>query len=166
VARYESGTATPRAEPTPPADLFRAARESLPTITGSRRIQTTVANDAADLLVDPSLALEIVINLIENAARASPPDAAIELHAAPSKEVPARMWVEVRDRGPGLTPPQTRRVRTIDPPDEQRGGLGIDLARMLAVLSGGSVEWFEREGGGTIARLDLPAAPVPVQEPA
>jgi hypothetical protein len=40
------------------------------------------------------------------------------------------------------------------------------LARTLAVLSAGSVEWFERPGGGTIARLDLPAAHAPVEEPA
>jgi two-component system sensor histidine kinase KdpD len=159
LARFEAGIVSPRTEPTPPADLFRAAREALPTITADRAIRTTVADETRDLLVDPSLALEIVINLIENADDASPPDTPIELRALPSAEVEGRVWVEVADRGPGLTPELARRVRAIGAPRVEGGrGLGIELARTLASLSGGSVEWFEREGGGTVARLDLPAA--------
>jgi two-component system sensor histidine kinase KdpD len=164
VARFEAGILSPSIEPTPPADLFRAARESLPTITAARPIQTTVSDDTTDLLVDPSLALEIVINLIENAHRASPPASPIELSAVTSPEIENRVWVEVRDRGTGLPPEQARRIRTIEPPDAHSRGLGIELARTLAVLSGGSVEWFARPGGGTIARLDLPAARVIMQE--
>ena len=159
VARFEAGILAPHVEPTPAADILRAARESLPTITGSRHIQTAVTEDASDVLVDPSLTLEIVVNLIENAAAASEPDGPIELHAMPSSEVPGRVWIEVRDRGPGLTPLQTKRVRTIDISEGPSGGLGIELARTLAVLNHGSVEWFDRAGGGTIARLDLPGAP-------
>lgn len=166
LARFEAGIVSPRTEPTPAADLFRAAREALPTITGTRPIPTTVSDDAGDLLVDPSLALEIVINLIENADGASPAGSPIELNAMPSGEVEGRVWVEVRDRGSGLTPEQARRLRTFAAPDGRDGGLGIELARTLAALSGGSVEWFERPGGGTIARLDLPAAPVAAEEPA
>jgi K+-sensing histidine kinase KdpD len=67
--------------------------------------------------------------------------------------------MEVRDRGAGMTEEQLRdMVRRISPPDVSGRGLGIDLARRLAVLSGGTLEWFMREGGGTVARLDLPVA--------
>jgi two-component system sensor histidine kinase KdpD len=166
VARFEAGIVSPHTEPTPPADLFRAARESLPTITTARTIHTTVDDDTPDVLVDPSLALEIVTNLIENAHRASPPDAALDLSAVRSPEGTDRVWIEVRDRGAGFAPDQAKQLRTIDSPDATSRGLGIELARTLAVLSAGSVEWFERPGGGTIARLDLPAAHAPVEEPA
>lgn len=166
VARFEAGIVSPRAEPTPPADLFRAARESLPTITTARTIQTTVAGDTPDALVDPSLALEIVINLIENAHRASPLHAPIELRAVPSPEAADRVWIEVLDRGAGLAPEQAKRLRSIEGSDATSRGLGIELARTLAVLSAGSVEWFARPGGGTVARLDVPAAHAPVEEPA
>ncbi|MBI2214201.1 MAG: DUF4118 domain-containing protein [Acidobacteria bacterium] len=158
LARFEAGIVSPRSEPTPAADLFRSAREALPTITDARPIQTTVADDTLDLFVDPSLALEIVINLIENADDAAPAGTAIELRAMPSAEVPGRVWIEIGDRGAGLTAEQAKRVRTIQAPKIDGGGLGIELARTLAALSGGSVEWFEREGGGTIARLDAPGA--------
>jgi two-component system sensor histidine kinase KdpD len=164
LARFEAGIVSPRIEPTPPADLFRAAREAIPTITASRSIRTSVADDTRDLMVDPSLALEIVINLIENADDAAPEATTIELCAMPSAEVEGRVWVEIRDRGPGLTAEQARRMRTIEPPRVEGGGLGIELARTLAALIGGSVEWFEREGGGTVARVDVPAAPLAVAE--
>jgi hypothetical protein len=34
----------------------------------------------------------------------------------------------------------------------------MELARKLAAVNGGTVEWFARPGGGTIARVDLPSA--------
>lgn len=158
VARVEAGAVRPRAEPTSPADLFRAARESLPTILRAHVIHTTVDDDAGYLLVDPSLALEIVVNLVENAAEASAGESPIDLVAMKSAEREGRVWIEVRDRGQGLPFGQARGVRSIDSPDST-GGIGMDLSRNLAALSGGTVEWFERPGGGTIARFDAPSAP-------
>jgi two-component system sensor histidine kinase KdpD len=158
VARVEAGAVRPRAEPTPAADLFRAARESLPTVLRAHVIRTMVDDDAGDLLVDPSLALEIVVNLIENAAEASDADSPIDLRATRSLEREGRVWIEVLDCGHGLASDQTRRLRAIHT-TESTGGLGMDLSRNLAALSGGTVEWFERRGGGTIARFDAPSAP-------
>lgn len=158
VARVEADAVRPRAEPTPAADLFRAARESLPTVLRTHVISTMVADDAGDLLVDPSLALEIVVNLIENAAEASGPHSPIDLRATKSPEREGRVWIEVLDRGHGLASDQARRLRAAGT-TESTGGIGMDLSRNLAKLSGGSVEWFERPGGGTVARFDAPSAP-------
>ena len=160
VARFQAGFVTPRTEPTPPADLFRAARESLPTIADGRRIRASVADDTPDVEADPSLAVEILVNLLENAHQASPDGESIELSARPSAELAGRVWLEVADRGAGLSPELTRSVRIVGSADVPRRGLGIEIARSLAMLNGGSVEWFQRPGGGTTARLDLPAAPV------
>ena len=157
LARIEAGLIKPRVEPTPAADLFRAARENLAIVAQSRPIRTSIDEDAPDVLVDPSLALEIVVNLVENAHDASPPAAPIELTSRRSTDDPSRVWLEVLDRGNGLSRAQHRALRTVGHSETDRG-LGIDLARTLAVLNAGSVEWFAREGGGTIARVDLPAA--------
>jgi two-component system sensor histidine kinase KdpD len=157
LARIEAGIVHPHAEPTPPADLFRAARENLALVVRSRTIRTSIDPGAPDALVDPSLALEIVVNLVENAHTASPAGSEIELHSRRSEDDGRRVWLEVRDRGSGFSQQQQRVLRTVGLSDTDRG-LGIDLARTLATLNGGSVEWFSRPGGGTIARLDLPAA--------
>jgi K+-sensing histidine kinase KdpD len=81
MARLEAGKAKPRREPTPPADLFRAARENLPLVVAARPVSVHVDDDCPDANVDPSLALEILVNLIENAHRVSPAGAPIELAA-------------------------------------------------------------------------------------
>ena len=157
LARVEAGLVHPRVEPTPAADLFRAARENLATVVASRTIRTSIDADAPDALVDPSLALEMVVNLVENAHRASPPGSEIELRSQRSPDDATRVWLEVLDRGNGLSPSQERALKTVGLADSDRG-IGMDLARTLAQLNAGSVEWFPREGGGTIARIDLPAA--------
>lgn len=160
LARIESGIIAPRPEPTPPADLLRAARESLPTVVDVRPVTTYVESDMPDVFVDPSLALEILVNLIENAHRASPEKEALELAAQRSAEMNGRVWLEVLDRGSGIPAETGRSLRAAG----ERGtsvGLGIELVRTLASLCGGSVEWFDRPGGGTLARVDLPAANVP-----
>jgi two-component system, OmpR family, sensor histidine kinase MprB len=37
-------------------------------------------------------------------------------------------------------------------------GLGLSIVRQIAQMHGGTVELLARDGGGTIARLTLPAA--------
>ncbi|HSN68469.1 MAG TPA: ATP-binding protein, partial [Thermoanaerobaculia bacterium] len=123
-------------------------------------IRARVEDPTPDVDADPSLAVEILVNLLENAHHASPEGEIIELSARPSAEVPGRVWLEVADRGAGLSPELTRSVRIVGSGEGSPPGLGIEIARSLAMLNAGSVEWFSRPGGGTIARLDLPAAPV------
>ena len=149
MARLEAGKAQPRREPTPPADLFHAVREHLPLVFESRPVSVHVEPECADADVDPSLALEILVNLIENAHRVSPAGAPLELVARPLDATTVRL--EVLDRGPGIPPGVTDA-------DVAQRGLGLEIARGLAAANGGSVGLVPREGGGTIARVDLPAA--------
>ncbi len=174
MARLESGGFEPRREPTPAADLFRAARENLRPVASSRRIEAHVAPGCPDLDVDPSFALEILVNLIENAHRASPPAAPIELVAAAHPEDPFRVRLEVRDRGRGLPDaallrsgpvPSLAETPTGDLPGK---GVGLEIARSFAAAHGGTLDLLPRDGGGVCARIDLPAAAIvasPVPEP-
>jgi K+-sensing histidine kinase KdpD len=145
IARLESGRFTPHPEPAPPADLFRSVQESLPAVFASRPVTISVAPDCPDVYVDPSLALEILVNLVENAHRASPAEGPIEL-AAEAKA--GRVLLEVRDRGRGLAPDS----------DVVQRGLGLEIARGLTTASGGTFRLVNRDGGGAVARIELPAA--------
>jgi len=165
LARLEAGLARPRPEETPPSDLFRTARESLAPVLAGRDVRLRVEPRCPDLRVDPSLALEAVVNLLENAARMSPPQEPLELTAGPAE--PGRLRVEVLDRGPGV--PEGIRRMLQSPRDLRRtggssgdsvsGGLGLRIAQSFAEANGGALVLLDRPGGGTIARLDLPAAP-------
>jgi two-component system sensor histidine kinase KdpD len=145
MGRLEAGIFTPRPEPTPPADIFRSVRESLPLVFAVRQVKVSVDPDCPDAFVDPSLVLEVMVNLVENAHRASSASAIVEMAAT---SVDSRVRLEVLDRGPGLGPNA----------DVARRGLGLEIARSLAAASGGTFELVNRDGGGAIARVDLPAA--------
>src|SRR4051795_10401520 len=97
-------SARPPAPPPPPPDLFRAPRENLPIVFSARPITVHVDPDCPDANVDPSLALEILVNLVENAHRVSPAGAAIELVAHRHPLDPGKLRIEILDRGPGLPP--------------------------------------------------------------
>ncbi len=166
LARLEAGLARPHPEAVPPGVLFRSARESLALILAGRPLAVRVAPECPDLWVDPSLALEIVVNLLENAARAAPAGSPLELAAEESP--PGRVYVEVSDRGPGIpaglrrmlqTPRDLRQGADRGSGDSSSGGLGLQIARSFAAANDGALALLDRPGGGTVARLDLPAAP-------
>jgi two-component system sensor histidine kinase KdpD len=111
-------------------------------------VTISVARECPDAYVDPSLVLEIVVNLVENAHRASSPGAALELSA---QCVDGRVQLEVLDRGPGIPPDA----------DVAQRGLGLEIARGLTAASNGAFTLVNRPGGGAAARVDLPAAVLP-----
>jgi two-component system nitrogen regulation sensor histidine kinase NtrY len=65
--------------------------------------------------------------------------------------------VEVTDHGQGLDPEVRARLFQPYVSSKRRGsGLGLSLVRDVAVQHGGSATLEDREGGGAVARLQLP----------
>jgi len=105
------------------------------------------------------LALQrLLANLLENAAHyggGAPVD--VELHC--EEHV---ITVRICDRGPGIPTDQTEAVfrpfhRLEGARSERTGGsgLGLAIARQLAIKHGWTIELLPREGGGTIAKVEL-----------
>jgi signal transduction histidine kinase len=68
--------------------------------------------------------------------------------------------IEVRDRGPGLAPEAWASLfRPFFTTKEKGTGLGLALAKKVADAHGGTLALERREGGGTVARLAIPAEP-------
>ena len=157
MARLDAGAYAPRPEPSPAADLFRAAREALPHVLAGRDVQVSVAEGTPDAWTDPALTVEILTNLLENAVRAAPAGTPLSLAASPSPLDSRRVRLEVLDRGPGV--PAEIRTGSAAPGDVGRVGLGLAICDSLARALGGQVLLLDRPGGGTTARFELPAAP-------
>jgi len=147
-----------------PCDLAEiagnAAAEVLPLL-GERELE--IENDSP-LPVDgnPDELHRMVLNLLDNAARHTPPGSRIELRlrAAGGEAV-----VEVADDGPGIAAAKRaqvfdRFVRGEGPADTAVGpgsGLGLAIVRSVAASHGGTVEVEESERGGALFRVRLPA---------
>ncbi len=99
--------------------------------------------------------------LIENAIAYSPAGSVVELAAVDGA-------IEVRDRGAGVGEQESEQVfrRFFRGSAGRRvsggTGLGLPIARQLTETWGGSVTLRPRPGGGTVARLEMPAAPTAV----
>ncbi len=96
------------------------------------------------------------VNLVRNAVEAAPVTSEVEVVAAAAG---GEAVIEVRDRGPGLA--AEARASLFQPffTTKERGtGLGLALAKKVADAHGGTLTLEDREGGGTVARLTVPAA--------
>ena len=98
----------------------------------------------------------LVANLIENALRHA--GAQVEVATARDGAITA---IEVRDRGPGIPADQAEAMlRPFTRLDSARSGpgtgLGLAIVDRIARMHGGEVKLLPREGGGLIARVELP----------
>jgi len=72
----------------------------------------------------------------------------------------------VADRGPGVAAAESDRIFEPFyrppgvPPDVKGAGLGLSIARALADAQGGSLRYEQREGGGSVFVLRVPAIDV------
>lgn len=109
---------------------------------------------------DPFLLRQALINLVENAADFAPRGSRIELALTAGE---GNQVVEVRDRGTGIPEYAVGRVfeRFYSLPRPGNGsrssGLGLCFVAEVAALHGGQAALSNRDGGGAVARLTLPA---------
>ena len=144
-------------------ELIGAAIQRTAGVVGTHPIHVVHAPDDPILLgaFDFVHALRALVNLIENAAKYSPPESPIEIAAHRDGGM---LLVTVADRGPGV--PEMERERIFEPfyrpaglpPDVRGAGLGLAIARGLAEAQGGTVRYEAREGGGSVFHLVLPGA--------
>jgi K+-sensing histidine kinase KdpD len=144
-------------------DLVGAAVRQTAGLFTDRTLQTELD------LTEPALggrfdfvqSLRILSNLLGNAARHTPSGSPVEL--AVRREGTALAFA-VADRGPGVPPAERDRIfepfyRPVGAAADGGGaGLGLAIARRLAELQGGTVEYTPRTGGGSVFTLRLPAA--------
>lgn len=146
--------------------LLRRLRERL----ASHRVIVELADELPLVRVDASLIEQALGNLLENAARHTPPGTLIRLRA---RRAGAELVVSVEDFGPGLSDEELERVFAKFHRGAAEGavggmGLGLSICRAIVKLHGGRA-WAERvPGGGTAFRFSLPveqAPSLPVEAP-
>ncbi len=136
-----------------------------------QRLAIDVPRDGLPLDADGPRLVQVIANLLSNAAKYSAPGSAIELRAGRRG---ACVELSVCDEGIGVPPDLLPRVfdlfvqgrRTIDRADGGLG-LGLTIVRRLVELHGGSVTAASAgPGRGSTFTISLPAAPVVEAAPA
>jgi two-component system sensor histidine kinase CreC len=144
------------------ASLLQDVAQACAPVLRAAGLEIVVA-PMADLSVagDRFLLEQALRNLVDNAAAFAPAGTAIEIGASASD---GEIDLAVRDRGPGIPDYALARVfeRFYSLPRPGRGqrssGLGLPFVREVATLHRGRATLRNREGGGAVAHLVLPAA--------
>lgn len=111
------------------------------------------------LNADPVRLTQVLVNLLVNASKYSPPEKPIEVSMVRDG---ARVRISVADRGPGIPPAERenifrRFVRRQPQEGEQYGiGLGLFVVKTAVEAHGGRVGVSDRPGGGSIFWFELP----------
>jgi two-component system sensor histidine kinase MprB len=131
------------------ADAIERTRRNRPGISFKPDLQESMVRGV------PSTIERAISNLLDNAAKWSPPDQEIEVTVRDGE-------LTVRDRGPGIDSDDLpfvfdRFYRAPSARGMPGSGLGLAIVRQVAEAHGGTVTAEAAEGGGTRMRLSLPA---------
>ncbi|CAA9564460.1 MAG: diguanylate cyclase/phosphodiesterase (GGDEF & EAL domains) with PAS/PAC sensor(s) [uncultured Thermomicrobiales bacterium] len=161
LARLESGRVSLRLEPLAPADLLRrGAQRLLPQVERARlRLDVDVAPDLPDVLADRSRIEQVLLNLVHNAIKFTPPGGVITVRADVEGDF---LVVRVRDTGVGIgaeeLPRLFERFYKTDKARRSDGtGLGLAIAKHIVMIHGGTiaVRSIVNEGATFIFTLPL-----------
>ena len=155
LARIRSGTLVLDRQVMPLEEIVDAVLARLRPALAGFRVRTVLRRDLPMVFVDPIQLDQVLTNLLENAARFSPPGGEILVSATAWR---SRAVVRVSDRGPGIPPEERERVfeefRTGGEGD--RPGLGLSIARAIIQAHGGRT-WIEPSpGGGATVAFEVP----------
>jgi signal transduction histidine kinase/ActR/RegA family two-component response regulator len=130
------------------------------------RIENAVPADLPLVSADPSRLQQILVNLVGNGVKFSPPGSLVRVSAGRQRD---QVWVAVEDQGVGI--PRSELMRIWDPfyqveaPMQRRhggSGLGLAIVRRLVELHGGVVRAeSEGENQGSRFTFTLPLAVAP-----
>ncbi|MCE3225191.1 MAG: kdpD [Nitrospira sp.] len=157
MTRLEAGAMQLRKEWHALEEVFGTALARVESRIATHPVSTTFPENLPLVLVDGVLIEQVLINLLENAAKYSPPASPIDVTASVKDGV---IVTEVGDRGPGIPQGEERRIfekfYQLYPDREGGVGLGLTICRGIIESHGGRI-WVEaRSGGGSSFRFTLP----------
>ena len=157
LSRVESGAIALQRQTFAVGDFLRDAVGHSAAARRTATVSVRVSPPALTAVADPARLRQVVVNLVDNAIRHSPPGGTVTVAACAAG--PAVLRLEVSDRGPGIPAAERERVFqrfTRGATSEGGTGLGLAIARWAVELHGGAIEVMDEEVGCRI-RVTIPA---------
>lgn len=164
MTRLESGALRPNRDWQSVQELVGAALGRMEPVLRDRPLSVTIPADFPLIRVDALLMEQVLLNLLDNAAKHTPPGSPIEIAARLQDN-----WIviTVADNGPGLPSGAEEKVfekfyrgRTTGP--DLGSGLGLAIVKGFVTANGGRVEARNRLDNGAVFSIFLPSEAVPV----
>lgn len=141
-------------------ELIGSAARRLQRYQPDVKLQLDIPATLEPIWVHPALVEQAVFNVMENAAKFSPPGAAVDVTA---RLVEGELRIDVLDAGPGIPDDERARIfdmfYTVERGDRGRHGTGLGLTICQGMIGahGGRVQALPgRDGRGTLIRITLP----------
>ncbi|MDF2713035.1 MAG: histidine kinase, partial [Nonomuraea muscovyensis] len=122
------------------------------------RVKGDLSTDLPEVMADPALLERVLVNLMTNAVRYSPPEEQVLITGSRYGD---QVEIRVIDRGPGIPAEAVEQVfvpfqRLGDRDNDTGVGLGLALSRGLTEAMGGTLTPEETPGGGLTMIVKLP----------
>jgi two-component system sensor histidine kinase KdpD len=158
MTRLEAGAMRLTVEPADVQDVIGSALEQVNDRLGDRVMAINTSSDLPLVPMDFVLMVQVLVNLLDNALKYSPPDSSIELRAHCSG---AYLLIEVADQGVGIPREDLKRIfdkffRVHRPEQISGTGLGLSICKGIVDAHGGFIGAENRPGGGTVITVALP----------
>ncbi|MDP9150982.1 MAG: DUF4118 domain-containing protein [Myxococcota bacterium] len=156
MTSLEAGALRARKEWQPVEEVIGVALHRLEEQLAERPVELNIATEAALVPFDATLIEQVLVNLIENAVKYTPPQTPITIAA---RRVQGGVEIAVCDRGDGVPPGQEERIFEKFQRAAQTAsgmGLGLTICRGIVTAHEGTIWCEQREGGGASFRFVLP----------
>jgi len=153
--------------PTAVDDLVEETLRSMRSTANSKglTLDSSVEGTLGDAVMDSKQVRRVLLNLIQNAIRHTPPDGTVTLSAARLND---RIEFEVRDTGEGFDPEDSFNIwtrffrsdlaRTRSDDESAQSGLGLAISRGIVELHGGQISASSVRNSGATFRFWIPDA--------
>ena len=160
VSRIEEGRMQLHLSPELPDEVIREALQHIRIPTAGHRITVDCGDELLLARMDARLISQVIINLVENALKYTPPGSSVVIGAEKQGD---RVMIRVADDGPGI--PDDLKPRVFEMfftgdrkvADSRRSlGLGLSLCRSIVTAHGGEITLTDNTPSGCVFTFSLP----------
>jgi PAS domain S-box-containing protein len=159
ISRLQNGTFSVNQTVLLPADLLRDAQPQLQALTSQHSLRINIPPTLPALYADRGRIVQVITNLVSNAAKYSPSGTTITLSSHHQNG-----WVEFRVSDEGLGIPVDKQQAVFEPFYQLEGGkkgvgLGLAICKGIVEAHGGRIWIADKASPGTIISFTLPTTP-------
>ncbi|MBS2015085.1 MAG: sensor histidine kinase KdpD [Deltaproteobacteria bacterium] len=156
MTRLEAGAVDVHKEWQPIEEVVGTAIDRARPMLGTRTVTAKLADDLPLVPYDSTLLQQVLVNLLENAAKYTPADSPLEVSALARE---GEVEIVLADRGPGIAEGEESRIfEKFYRGEKGRGGvgLGLTICKGIVTAHGGRIWATNRAGGGAAFHFTLP----------